>query len=256
MIKSKPVNYWQWAACGKHPVARDYFSVGPNIPLVKAFAGWVEKGYQMLASKGRTSSNKPCSWRFWARGPKSKIVVCGVGRDSSDSVGRPYPLLIMGTGVLEGWEDHWDLLPLACEETWRQIEYVSTKRFMDFSQFEDEVRLIRPPYPRWSEFISQREHYQTGSSWDPADMERKASGTTDKLEFFVPFDVGLSNDPFALAGLWHAFLKARISGVPNAVFLGGAPNETHLAVFRRALVPTDFIRLWGREGDNGIAVTG
>jgi type VI secretion system protein VasJ len=236
-------NDWHWAAWGKHPVAKDYFTLGLSAPLLKAFSEWVEKGYQMLGSRERASS-KLYSWRFWARGPKSKIVVCGVARDSSDSLGRPYPLLIMGTGALEGWEDQWDLLPFVCEETWRQIEYMSTKRFIDFGQFEDEVRLIKPPYPRWSEFVSQREHFQGGSSWNPADMERKALGPPDKPEIFVPIDVRHPNDPFAVAGLWHAFLKSRIGGVPNAVFLGGAPDETHLAVFRRALVPADFVRLW------------
>jgi hypothetical protein len=31
---------------------------------------------------------------------------------------------------------------------------------------------------------------------------------------------------------------------PNAVFMGGTADAAHLAVFRRPLVPADFVRLW------------
>jgi type VI secretion system protein VasJ len=234
---------WQWAACGKHPVAGDYFSVGPNVPLMKAFSDWVEKGYQALDSR------QPgfCSWRFWARGPKSKIVVCGVGRDSSDSLGRPYPLLIMGTGFLEGWEDHWDLLPFACEKTWSRMEYLATKRFMDFKHLEDEVRVISQPRPLWSDFVSQRGSLKM-SSWNPRDLENKAASLSRETDFFVPLVGGPSNDHLAVAGLWHFFLKAHTAPVPNAVFMGGFPDETYLAVFKRALAPSDFVRLWSEPG--------
>lgn len=236
-------NSWHWAAWGKHPAARDYFCVGPTAQVVKAFSDWVEKGYKILSSK-RSPSTKLHSWRFWARGPMRDALICGVGRDSSDGLGRPYPLLIMGTGPLEGWEDQWDLLPFACEKTWSQMEYLCTKRFMDFKQFEDEVRIIRPPYPGWSELISQRGGSQRASSRNPEEMESIASSLPDKPEFFVPLDGEPSSDPFALAGLWHAFLKARNRTVPNAVFMGGAHDRTYLAVFRRALASTDFVRLW------------
>ena len=246
MLESlESVHSWHWAACGKHPAARDYFSVGPNAPLIKAFSDWVEKGYQMLVSRGRASPMLH-SWRFWAKGPKRQALVCGIGRDSSDSLGRPYPLLVVGTGPLEGWEDYWDLLPFACEKTWGQIEYLSTKRLMDFKQLEDEVRMIRPPYPNWSEYVSKRTNL-TASSWDPVDAQSKASSLSDEEEFFVALDGGATNDPFALLGLWHSVLKARVRSVPNAVFIGGALDETHLAVFRRPLAPTDFVRLWRRE---------
>jgi len=248
-------NSWQWAAWGKHPVARDFFSVGSNAPMVKAFSDWVEKGYKIFTSKERPSSSL-CSWRFWARGPKREILVCGIGRDSSDSVGRPYPLLIMGTGPLEGWEDQWDLLPFACEKTWSQMEYLSAKRFTDFEQFEDEVQIVRPPHPEWPEFRSvSRDLWESSSatqnnvlSWDPRQLEDRVSVMSKKTDFFVPLDGGPSDDPHTLAGLWHALLKVRISDVPNAVFMGGASDGTYLAVFKRALAPTDFVRLWSGAG--------
>jgi type VI secretion system protein VasJ len=242
--------YWQWAAYGKHPVARDYFRVGSDAPLIKAFFGWVEKGYQLLRAKQNPAS-QPYAWRFWAKGAKKDNFICGVGRDSSDSIGRPYPLLIMGTGPLEKWEDYWDLLPLACEKTWSQIEYLSTRRFTDFKQLEGEVRIIKPPSSRWSEFNDQRARLSaSGSSFHggPAphssEVEEKISRLSNKAEFLVPLEHGPSGDAFGLAILWHSLLKARLSGTPNAIFMGGVPERTYLAVFKRSLIPADFVRLW------------
>ena len=44
-----------WAACGKHPAARDFFRVGQDFPLLKIFSGWVDDGYNMLAQKNNNS---------------------------------------------------------------------------------------------------------------------------------------------------------------------------------------------------------
>ncbi len=240
-------HHWQWSAAGKHPAVKDYFRIGSNPLLSEAFADWVENGYQMLNPKEKHRSSF-YSWRFWAKGPGKQSLVCGVGRDSSDSLGRPYPLLVMGTGLLQGWEDHWDLLPFAFERTWSQMEYLSTKRFTDFRQIEDEVRSIKPPSPNWSEFTDQRQFEGSdsngGRSGDLRSMENRVSDLGEKTEFSIPLDSEPSGDPFVLAGLWHFLLKTRFREVPNAVFMGGVPEEACLAVFRRPLIPSDFVRLW------------
>ncbi len=240
---------WQWAAWGKHPAAKDFFSIGAKDPLVQAFSDWVEKGYQILNSKGLPSSNL-CSWRFWARGPKKESLICGIGKDSSDSVGRPYPLLIMGTGPLAGWGDEWDLLPFACEKTWSQMEYLSAKRFADFRHFEGEVKIIRQPYPEWSEFRSEKEGLEEG---DRRDLESRALSLLHETDLFVLLAEGTTHNSHSQTCLWHSLLKARNRDVPNAVFVGGGSKGTYLAVFMRALAPADFVRLWsgGKELEVG-----
>jgi type VI secretion system protein VasJ len=92
---------WEWSATGKHPAALDYFQLGSKAPLVNAFAGWIEDGYQKLLTRKRTGSTF-CSWRFWAKGIRKGYIACGVGCNSSDSAGRPYPLMVMGIGRLSG----------------------------------------------------------------------------------------------------------------------------------------------------------
>lgn len=240
-------------------MARDYFRIGSDAPLIQAFLGWVEKGYELLRSKQNPTS-QAYAWRFWAKGSKKDNLICGTGRDSSDSIGRRYPLLIIGTGPLESWEDYWDLLPLACEKTWNQIEYLSTRRFTNFRQFEDEVRIIKPPSPGWPEFNAQRQSssvpvvssHNGGLAWDSREIEEKVGRLSQKEAFLVPFDNGLSGDVFVLAILWHSLLKDRLGSTPNAIFMGGVPERTYLALFKRSLVPTDFVRLWSAFSTGGM----
>lgn len=264
-LKSKTT--WSWAAWGKHPVAKDFFSIGPSTPLIKAFSDWVKNGFRMLNSKGNHESQIR-GWRFWAKGPTRGNLICGVGKDSSDSFGRPYPLIIMGSGFLNKWEGYWSLLPFALERTWLRIEYMSTRRFADFNQIEDEISTLKPPTSDWSELENQREshhefqlnHKKNAFPEDFSGMEKKISGLAERSEFFVLLENRPPNDPLKQAGLWHFFLQKHFGEMPHAVFMGGVPQEAYLAVFRRPLTPKDFVRLWtvSSKGaiENGDIITG
>jgi type VI secretion system protein VasJ len=242
---------WRWAAFGKHPVARDFFRVGPDFPLIKGFSDWVENGYQILTSKKKTFHGL-CSWRFWARGSQKESLACGLVKDSSDSLGRPYPLLIMGIGPLNGWEDHWDLLPFACERTWDQIEYLSAQMFNDFKIFESEINKLRPPLPEWSEFIMKRGDLKElglisnshKTTQNLGDLKKQALSLSEKTESFIGLDQGMSNDQFTSVSFWHLLFKNEVKVIPNVFFMGGTLEKAYLAVFRRPLMPTDFIQLW------------
>ena len=130
---------WQWLAHGKHPSARDYFKIGADFPLGRAFSEWAGKGYEGIVTKNRSVSGQ-ASWRFWTREARRDHVVCGILRDSSDAFGRPYPLLVMGSGPVAGWDTNWDLVPFACENAWVQMEYLSARPFIDLRTFEAEVQ--------------------------------------------------------------------------------------------------------------------
>ena len=242
-----PNQMWHWAAFGKHPVASDFFRLGESTPLLKGFSDWVENGHKILISK-KSSSSGSCGWRFWARGSQKENIACGVVRDSSDSVGRPYPLLIVGTGPLKDWEDHWDLLPFACEKTWDQIEYLSTLVASDFKKLEVEVHHLRSPYPDWSEFTINRKNggdfWSNPNSGYLKDAESQVSSASKKAEVFFHLKQNPMNDQLTQANLLHYLFKSRVKVAPNAIFIGGALNRAYLALFRRPLVATDFVQLW------------
>lgn len=248
LVKSKPD--WCWAAYGKHPVCGDFFRCGGDFPLMKTFSEWVEKGYALLNSKDR-SNHKACSWRFWAKGYKKEMLVCGLVKDSSDKLGRPYPLLIIGAGSLKDWEDQWDLVPFACEKTWNQFEYLSAQRYSDLKNMEAEVRNIRPPIPDWSESKTQREstrefvkNLRNAFSLETENDEMQAAGLSKKTECMICLDNKLFRNQTVLINYWHFLFKAHIGTIPNAIFMGGTIEKAYLVFFRRPLTPADFVKLW------------
>jgi len=238
IIRSKRA--WKWTACGKHPVAKDYFMMKTDDPLLKALANWMENGYKSLGPK-RDHSQGIYAWRFWAKGPKKESLVCGFVRDSSDFTGRPYPLLVMGAGYLKGWSAHWNLLPYACENVWNQMDYLAARRFMDLGQLEDSVRIIQSPLSDWNDAAYAQS--KTVVSLNYKKIEGKAAGFAKKAECFIPLDSGTGN-VIGESEKWHTALKAHTQNIPNAMFWGGASGKLCLAVFNRKLTISDFGRLW------------
>lgn len=242
---------WQWAAFGKHPTAKDYFRLGEETPFVEGLFGWVEKGYQLLTTRENATPDF-CSWRFWVREAGKNSLVCGVVRVSSDSLGRPYPLVIMGAGPLQNWQENWDLLPFAGERTWRQIEYLGANLFTDFKKLEEEIRTIRPPDPNWSEHAAKRTALnRIGSPLDPyasfldiRELKKLAGANAEKPEVFISLDRGSCDDKIMHVSLWHLLARESIKTLPNAMFMGGTLEKAYLALVKRPLKPADFIQLW------------
>lgn len=234
---------WQWAAYGKHPAARDYFKVGQGFPLLDSFSGWVENGYQAVAARV-TARGILRSWRFWTREARRENVVCGVVRDSADSLGRPYPLLVMGTGPLKDWANHWDLVPLVCDGAWGQMEYLGARPFADLKKLEEEVQGIRPPNAGWSDLTSARDNLAQLESHCVERLERQALSLSENMESVIPLDQGTSEDPVRLIGLCHYLVKSRTEIMPSVIFMGGTLDKTYCAFFRRPLTVSDFVQLW------------
>jgi len=239
---------WNWLASGKHPTAGDYFRVGPEDALLTAFADWVESGYRQLVSGNRPVSGHH-SWRFWSRGPKRNILICGVARDSSDSLGRPYPLMILGTGPLSGWGSNWDLLPYALDGIWSEVEYLARGRLTDLKQLKDGLSRIKLPSLDWLTLANQRAMVRTvnaGShiAWGPDAMAKHVQSLLDIGDSFVLLNSASAADYYKLAGYWIWALKAHLKIIPSAVFMGGIPDKSYMMVFNRSLNPDDFVRLW------------
>jgi len=239
---------WWWTAAGKHPAARDYLRLGHLSPFTDGFADWVRNGYRNMNLK----ENKPISafrsWRFWASGFGKDALACGVVRDSSDSMGRQYPFLIMGSGPMKGWKDRWNLLTLACDETWRRMESLSLNLPEGSEHLEKEIRHgIIPPVPEWSR------HAARGGSVGKADgtfeekasfLEREFSAHSGRNDLLIELDHEAAGGPYTLAVPWINSMKIHQEKIPNSLFLGGTSEMAFLAVFHRPLMPSDFVRLW------------
>ncbi|MEW6599494.1 MAG: type VI secretion system-associated protein TagF [Nitrospirota bacterium] len=249
-IKSSQL--WSWAAYGKHPSARDYINVGQDSPIAKGFSGWVDSGYEKLGGR-KNSAHDQVAWRFWARGAEKEHIVCGLVKDSSDMVGRHYPLLIIGTGALKDWENRWDLMPIVCEKPWGQLEYASARMVQDIHILEKEIQSIRPPCPEWTEHETSRKKLVdslTGIGHgrnDLDDMKNRAAGLSGREEAYISLDNKIFQDRFALINCWHMFLKSGSKGAPNTVFIGGTFERSYMVIFNRPIKTDDFIDIWSLD---------
>ena len=81
---------WQWSVYGKHPSFNDYVDYQTNNTLLHDLSMWVESGNKLLDVK----NNLIYSYRFWIKGIKKNDIICGIIKNSSDSIGRHYPLFI------------------------------------------------------------------------------------------------------------------------------------------------------------------
>jgi type VI secretion system protein VasJ len=181
---------------------------------MKAFSEWIERGYKDIASKNR-SRTALCSWRFWAQGLKKEILLCGLLRDSGDNCGRPYPLLIMGSGSLKGWEKRWDLLPFACESTWNQTENLSTSMSKDLKTFEEDVVGIKQPSCEWTEFDDERNTLlESGSCASVTHLEDSIAQGSGKAVIIGSLDNEDCRDQFGAMILWHFFLLLLLGSAP------------------------------------------
>jgi type VI secretion system ImpM family protein len=241
-------NRWSWSAFGKHPAARDYFQINLTSSLAVALSKWVEIGFQKVSEDQRRT--RACSWRFWARGLKKGHLLCGLGRSSSDSIGRPYPMVVMGEGGMPRWQDHWHLLPLGFGTLWERMEQLATRRMVNLSQLEKAIADLAAPSENWRQIQRRNREIVAPDDADPAHEAILTSvgeyvrvlGTEGCL--MIALNENLRGDPLQLAGAWHQAIRNQSVGRPNMVFMGGTTEKVFLALFYRPLTSEDFHRLW------------
>ena len=236
---------WRFAAFGKHPGAKDYLRLGSTTPMLEGIADWVDQGYAGIEGKKKGMADA-ASWRFWSKGFGPGALVCGVVRDSVDRLGRPYPLLVLGTGSLWDWEGHWDLLPYACLPVWERIEYLGAQRYEEIGRLESAIMGLHPPVAEWADYSGRRDREVAAS-----DRERD-DAVPGEASRFIRLDGGFGRDPFPAAVGWQSRLRRDDAETPTAVFFGGTVSRAYLGVFRKRLSTPDFVRIWnvtaGEEG--------
>jgi type VI secretion system protein VasJ len=226
---------WIWYASGKHPAAKDFLEIGTRDPLLQAFANWVAGGFRQWVNHN-DCKNAHNSWRFWTRSGHKQQLLCGISRDSCDSFGRAFPLVVVGCGHLRKWQAHWEMLPLALDKTWQQMEYLATKRQSDFSHLEEEVRLLPYPTENWADL--------GGSATETLAPLQPRIDQSDPLVGMMPLVNVAQNELPGHLCMMHAALKKRSKQPPNAIFMGGIPEKSCLVTFNRPLRSEDFSTLW------------
>ena len=245
----KEQNRWDFAAFGKHPLTGDYLSLGSTTPLLTGFSLWMEQGYSRLPREKRARTD--LFWRFWAKGPNSKLVL-GILKSSTDKLGREYPLLIIGEGKALDMAANWDLIPFACEKTWRFLEKVSVKKWATIEKFNQGLMKIRGPKDTWTAFLEKKQRIQSielsphrnENYSDFMNKMNNVDGLTRLDRFSIRIDVGQPNDYIIPVVKLLTLLKHRSKTEPGTVFIGGGGDVKQMRYLKQSPVTDDFIFLW------------
>lgn len=223
------------SAYGKHPAFDDYFSVNMNTPLANALSVWIENGTK---SDGTADKNKVIrSFRFWVLGIKKEELVLGIIRDSSDRLGRPYPLLIIGSTRMKNRDNQWPSIFSCFEPVFRAFEEMTAARYEIFKEFEAsllKVKFFQPDFENSDTVFSK-----CLMTWFKKEKERRslALPVSDLLDKFT------SHPP---ASPTRGIFKTD-SPLPGAVFLGGLPDNPMVNLYNRPLGTRDFHSLFNQS---------
>ena len=170
------------------------------------------------------------------RGMARDQLACGILSQSCDAIGRPYPLLLMGSGTSQNWEECWENLPMACEAIWSSAETLVTQESITLSELVAGLGKLTAPAD-----------IALDDSLPPAFSLKSLNGDMDS-EFclFSLEAVNGSRIEVAAAMRLSLLLKKRNAVPPVAVFIGGG-KTAQMAVMRRPLKSLDFDVLWNLQ---------
>jgi hypothetical protein len=214
---------WLWGATGKHPVARDYISIGFQSGCLKVFSGLVEKGFMKTGSAGR----RYVSYRYFLKCGGKDMISCGIFKDSRDAVGREYPLVVAGYGMLKGWEEKWETIPEAMAGVCSEAEYIISRKLASLDEFKASLSRLGAPSAAGKGVFPEK-------SGCCADIPRSG---------FIPLVPGDEDGMAEQISVYMAGLKKTDSSSPEAVFIGGTQERSCLCVFRKPLDPNDISNL-------------
>lgn len=210
---------------GKHPAARDFISTGPSSALIERIGAAVDEGYSLAYNEAAISR----SWRFFVRDERKNVVAIGILKDSQDAVGRRYPLIVAGSGEIDGWDTNWEDTFSRYSHQYSQIEYLCAKKLGSLDELKAGISRFAEPH------VSA-----AGKSLYPA----LNTVVKNDLQLFIPLTEG---DEEQLSGQVSAYLsnlkKVRPES-PAAVFVGGTFERSWLCVFRDKLTGGDIKKLW------------
>ncbi len=222
------------SAYGKHPAFDDYFSVNMAPPLAKALSAWIEGG---IKSGGTAEKSKTIhSFRFWILGIKKEELVLGIVRDSSDRLGRTYPLLIIGRTRMKNRDKKWPAIFNDFEPVFRSFEEMTTARYETFKEFEANLLNVQ--------FFESK-------------YEKSDTAFSNCLVAWFKVEIGGNSLALPVSELMAKFAshtpqKRGISKtnppLPGAVFLGGLPDNPMVNMYNRPLRARDFHRLFNLSG--------
>ncbi len=216
---------WTPYLWGKHPSFRDFVETGSPGIMAQALRQWMDRSFAASASAMKEQGFSGTCWRFLIRGRGSNDAAFGLVKESSDAIGRPYPLLLVMEGALEGLSGQIVQVLKRLEPAWMAMEQVAAGSYRSGQELARAVEGLKEGLD------SQRLFGQgaTAAGGEP-EFEAACSG--------IAREISGTMAPRAL------FLKS--SPPPEALLTKGR-DEGLFHIARDGIGPRDFDRLFLKD---------
>ena len=95
---------------------------------------------------------------------------------------------------------------------------------------------------------------EKGYPYISRDVQKAADALLTHNECYISINSERESETALVAKYWNCAVKSRTDIVPNAVFMGGIPEKSYLAIFTRSLTSSDFAQFWSASYENQIAI--
>ncbi len=215
--KKRGLSAYLW---GKHPSFRDFVEAGSPALISKAMRQWLDTNFSRQAGRIKERGFSGISWRFFIRGLERGQAAAGILMESSDSIGRAYPLLLIMEGQLAEGDSQVTGCIAALEPMWQAMEQMAAASYVRPEELHQALAALAEK--------TEAQSMQGPSAVGPA--------------------AGGEDNAWALEGI-----RAKAGGKPEprAVFMGGAPSERRLHLVEHGLDPSDFDALFALQHHQG-----
>ncbi len=178
---------------------------------------------------------------FWSRGNKKDHLIAGVVAASHDSLGRPFPLLLVGETDAISWQQNWPYLVVDLYELWEELRNVIKADYQNLSELSNRLtKLNTLQFP-----FGQRDEKDGKGSFFPESLHKEIKGLARGSSGFVPLkrNAGQSinrSSEFSLS-LLQQYMAAEKE--ISAIFLSGR-EPSRLFFTTKSLSTADFVLLW------------
>jgi len=225
---------------GKHPSFKDFISLGLSCPFAKALSQWLHEGFALWIHN--KLNNQLISWRFWAVGSDKgkRMLYWGIMKDSSDSIGRPYPLMILARSKLNDLSKHWVTLPTILNNSWTLMEHIGVNNFDGMNDMQQILKRLLESVSNLTNCFNEKFNAKQNS--DIRTLASKITYNSKNKVLKLPLEES-DSDPSNLS-LLYKLINNQVQIMPRIVFAGGSNKQPYLYLFYRPLVLNDFVMLW------------
>ena len=237
---------WSFSICGKHPAVADYVALGDHTPWFSAMSKVVASAYSSILARGHPP-DALAPWDFWIALEHKDGLACGRVVPSRDRLNRPFPLLIMGQGSLQGWAGFWERLPLAMESTWDGMVGLASFQGHSLDMLSNGLSVLPEPDGGWM----VRRDATIESDRDEAGPGRcHCSDGVVRLE--IESEINGCAEWGRVVEEAAKLLKqnTRTQSPPRAVFIQRGPARTSMRLFFRPVSSPDFVDMWRSSGQD------